>query len=119
VTSKSRPWPVRLSAATDADFQSILLWTENRFGEEQAHIYAEALRATFACLSEGPSAPGARSRPEIAEGIHSLHVARMRRRARHLVLFRVTGNEQIEIIRILHDGMDLARHLPLDEADET
>jgi toxin ParE1/3/4 len=119
VTSTRRQWRVRLSDLADTDFQGILLWTENRFGEEQARIYEEALIAILASLSEGPSTPGARSRPEVGKGLHTLHVAGTRRRARHLVLFRVVGDGLIEIVRILHDGMDLARHLPTDEAGET
>jgi plasmid stabilization system protein ParE len=61
-----------------------------------------------------------RLRPEIAEGIHSLHVMRIRRRARHIFsIFRVVGDRQIEIARILHDGMDFRRHLSTDEPGET
>jgi toxin ParE1/3/4 len=114
-----RQWRVRLSDLADTDFQGILLWTENRFGKEQSRIYEEALLTTFASLSEGPSTPGARFRPEVGQCLHTLHVAGTRRRARHLVLFRVAGDGLIEIVRILHDGMDLSRHLPPDEAGET
>ena len=92
--------------------------TEDQFGSEQARIYAEALRATLASLTKGPSTPGVRLRPEIAEGIHSLHAMRIRR-ARHLLFFRVVGDRQIEITRILHDGMDFRRHLLPDEPGET
>jgi toxin ParE1/3/4 len=113
-----RPWRVGLSNTADSDFRSIVLWTEDRFGSEQARIYAEALRATLASLAKGPSTPGARLRPEIVEGIHSLHVTRIRR-ARHLVFFRVVGDRQIEITRILHDSMDFRRHLLPDEPGET
>ena len=114
-----RPWRVGLSNAADSDFRSIVLWTEDQFGSEQARIYAQALRATLASLTKGPSTPGARLRPEIAEGIHSLHAMRSRRRARHLLFFRVAGDRQIEITRILHDGMDFRRHLLPDEPGET
>jgi plasmid stabilization system protein ParE len=30
------PWPVRLTAAAEADFHSIVRWTAERFGEAQA-----------------------------------------------------------------------------------
>ena len=43
-----------LSNTADADFRSIVLWSEARFGPEHARIYAEALRATFACLAGRP-----------------------------------------------------------------
>lgn len=114
-----RPWRVGLSDTAESDYRSIVFWTEDQFGSEQARIYAEALRATLANLTRGPATPGARLRPEIAEGIHSLHVMRTRRRARHLLFFRVVGDRQIEITRILHDGMDFRRHLVPDEPGET
>ena len=45
----------------------------------------------------------------------ALHVARQGRRGRHFVMFRVArapdGNV-IEVLRLLHDVLDLQRHLP-------
>jgi len=40
---------------------------------------------------------------------------RQGRKGRHIVLFRVgpdQDREAIEVLRILHDAMDLQRHLP-------
>jgi hypothetical protein len=36
----------------------------------------------------------------------------IRRRARHVLLYQVTADREIRVVRILHDSMDLARHLP-------
>lgn len=47
----------------------------------------------------------------------SLHVARRNRRGRHFILFRATEAGQIQVVRILHDAMDLARHIP-DPAED-
>jgi toxin ParE1/3/4 len=104
-------WQVRLSNAAAADFGGILRWTKAHCGEGQALVYEDALIAALTLLSEGPSPPGAKARSDIGRGIHTLHVSRIRRRGRHVVPFRVTGHRQLEIIRILHDSMDLARHL--------
>jgi toxin ParE1/3/4 len=115
VTSANHLWKVRLSDAAEADFEAILLWTADRFGEEQAHLYKHILRSAIASLRDGPSIAGAKPRPDIAAGLHSLHAARERNRARHLVLFHIEGEMRIEIVRILHDSMDLQRHLTLDD----
>lgn len=43
---------------------------------------------------------------------------RRRWKARHFVMFRVTsekGRENIDVLRILHDTLDLQRHAPFDE----
>jgi toxin ParE1/3/4 len=104
-----------LSNAAEADFEDILLWTADRFGEEQARLYRGILRSAIASLREGPSIAGAKPRPDIAKSLHSLHAARERNRARRFVLFHIEGEMRIEIVRILHDSMDLQRHLTLDD----
>ncbi len=49
-----------------------------------------------------------------------LHVARKGHKGSHIVLFRVAKIKQrdtIIVLRLLHERMDLARHLPFDKAD--
>jgi len=120
VTAGARSWPVRLTAAAEADFEDILRWTVGRFGEAQARIYAETLSRALEALAGGPNVIGVKARDDIAQGLFTLHVARQGRRGRHFVLFRI-GHDQrrevIEVLRLLHDAMDLPRHLP--PVDET
>jgi toxin ParE1/3/4 len=114
---------VRLAAAAGADFQDILRWTKDQFGEAQAHAYAQTLSAALQALAAGgPTTAGAKARDEIAKGLFTLHVARHGRKGRHFVLFRIGGDEAehevVEVLRVLHDAMDLARHLPpVDEIE--
>ncbi len=105
-----RHWTIRLSATAEADYEEILRWTASRFGNAQAVSYAELLAASLARLERGPSIAGARQRDEIGAGVRTLHIGR---RGRHIILFR-TGSERdrtIDVLRILHDAMDLARHV--------
>ena len=122
MTAGARPWPVRLTAAAEADFEDILRWTVGRFGEAQARIYGETLSRALEALAGGPNVIGARARDDIGKGILTLHVARQGRKGRHFVVFRIghdKGREVIEVLRLLHDAMDLPRHLPpVDEAGE-
>lgn len=111
----SGPWTVRITASAEADFQEILEWTSRRFGEAQANAYAETLIAAFDALTLGPSAPGVKSRDDILKGLYCLHVARGGHRGRHFVMFRMAPAGQgrvIEVLRLLHDAMDLPLHFP-------
>lgn len=121
MTAGTPPWPVRLTAAAEADFQDILRWTLEHFGEPQARVYAETLSTAVEALADGPTVIGAKTRDDIARGLYTLHVARQGRKGRHFVLFRVGHDQErevIEVLRLLHDAMDLPRHVPpLDETE--
>ena len=111
-------WTVRLAGAAEADFEAILLWTLEQFGNAQARVCADILSAAVQALIAGPEQPGIKARPEIGRDLFTLHVARYGPRGRHFVLFRAdagSAKRQIEVLRILHDSMDLARHVPEDE----
>jgi toxin ParE1/3/4 len=122
VTAGSDPWAVRLTAAAEVDFEDILRWTVERFGDAQARAYAETLSSALEALVAGPSVIGAKARDDIAKGLFTLHVARQGRKGRHFVVFRIGRDKErevIEVLRLLHDAMDLPRHLPpVDETDE-
>lgn len=104
-----------MTAAAEADFRDILRWTSAQFGEAQASAHAETLSAALGDLAAGPTAAGAGERNDIAKGLSMLHVARKGRKGRHFVLFRIghdQGREVIDVLRLVHDAMDLQRHLP-------
>ena len=105
-------WRIRLSGVAERDIVEILRATLDRFGTRQAGVYRVTLLAALRDLGEGPGVAGSVARDEIMVGLRSLHVARGRRRGRHFVLYRVVGGDMIEIVRILHDGMELAGHIP-------
>ena len=108
-------WSLRLAETAEADFAAIIAWTAEQFGVAQARVYTEIVHAALIALRDGPGIPGVKRREEIGRDLCTLHVARNRRRGRHFILFRVRVDERpprIEVLRILHDAMDLARHLP-------
>ena len=115
MSGQQRLWRVRLAAAAEADFDQILQWTAERFGKRRADIYTETLLAALDALKEGPTVAGVKTRDGLSKDILTLHASRSGRKARHIILFRVEpgGDERvIQILRILHDSMDLPRHLP-------
>ena len=113
-------WTIRLAEAAGQDYQAILRWTVENFGRAQARTYAKTLNSALQDMAQGPDVIGARLREDIGPDIHTLHVARHGRKGRHFVVFRISPSPDasiIEVLRLLHDSMDLPRHLPA--ANET
>lgn len=112
--AETKGWPVRLTEMAEADFVEIVRWTTEQFGERQAEIYMQTLLTALDALHEGPDIPRAKERDDLAKGVRILHAARDGRRARHFIVFRVDAGDkekgEIQILRFLHDSMDLSRH---------
>jgi len=105
-------WTARLTDQAAQDIENILDWTYEQFGPLQMEVYNAVINDALEALTEGPQLKGVRPRPELGEGVATLHVARQGRKGRHLLVFRVHEQDGvIEVLRILHDSMDLARHL--------
>jgi toxin ParE1/3/4 len=114
VAHRRRRWRVRLSEPAEHDYVAILQWTAARFGRGQASVYRETLIGALIALADDLTVPDGRPREEIQPGLRLLHVARQGRRGRHLILYRTTAPRTIDIVRILHDLMDVGRHVPDD-----
>ena len=105
-------WAVRLAEKAEQDLLDALVWTTDQFGALQADDYLETLTLALEALTDGPNIVGSKVRDDIGLGIRTLHVARLGRKGRHLVVFRFADGQVIDVIRLLHDSMDLAKHLP-------
>jgi plasmid stabilization system protein ParE len=53
-------WLVTLTAAAEADYDEILAWTAESFGEAQAIIYSQVLDVAILALAAGPRTTGSR-----------------------------------------------------------
>jgi len=107
-----RRWRVRLGAATEVDFANILKWTTENFGARQSRMYRDTLVQAIGDFADGPNVAGSAARDEIMPGLRTLQVARRGRPGSHFLMYRVAPKNTIEIVRILHDRMDLRRHIP-------
>jgi toxin ParE1/3/4 len=108
MTEDQHPWQVRLTATAESDFQNIIAWTLEQFGDRQTHICADTISAALSALTVGPTTVGARERIEIGKGLFTLHVAQGGHKGSHFVLFHVGPNKtqrHIENLRLLHDAM--------------
>src|ERR1700745_1520097 len=103
-------WRVRLGVAAELDFANILKWATENFGARQSRVYRDTLVQAIGERTDGPDVVGSKARDEIMPGLRTLHVARHGRRGSHFLMYRAVKNT-IEIVRILHDRMDLRSHL--------
>jgi toxin ParE1/3/4 len=111
-----------VSPPAERDIESILAWTHEAFGAAGRLRYEALLVRAILDVADDPERAGSRSRPEIAAAARTYHLYHSRnrvpaatgrvRRPRHLLLYRTNDDGRIEIGRVLHDSMDLARHLP-------
>lgn len=104
-------WTLRIASSADADIVAILVWTREHFGVRQADIYTRTLAKALADLTKGPDVAGVRPRDDLAPGILLLPVARHGRRGRHLIVFRLGRKHCLDVLRVLHESMDIERHL--------
>jgi len=104
-------WKAEQTSRAKRDHADIIRWTAEHFGPRQAHIYNETLNRALVALHGGPGILGVKQRDDLAPGILTLHVARGWRKRRHFIVFRIRDKCCIEVLRLLHDGMDLSNHL--------
>ena len=103
---------LRFSKQAAQDIENVLAVTLLQFGEGQLSRYRDLIRQALSNLRADPYAPPAKHRPEIHPDARTFHIARRGKRARHLFVYRVVDPSTIEIARLLHDSMELWRHLP-------
>lgn len=104
--SSRKCWPrvaeYRLTPAAEHDLETIWTHTLQRWGAGQTHRCTDILTAAFAELAQSPkTAPAC---DHIRAGY------RRRSVERHMIYFRITAYG-IAVVRILHDRMDVSRHL--------
>jgi len=118
----------RLSAPAQQDIIEILAYTTQHFGEAARRRYETLLVKAFQDVAVDPHLRGSRLRPDIGVGVLTYHLRHTREHARsslrgvrsprHFLLYRVISAELVGIGRILHDAMDVERHLPAEYGEE-
>lgn len=110
----------RLSEAAQGDVLGLLAWTHEQFGEAARLRYERLIVAALRDVASQPDRPGSIARPELGAGVRSWHLrlsrahvelgAELVRRPRHFLVYRVEP-ALVVVGRVLHDAMELARHL--------
>ncbi|HEY3796871.1 MAG TPA: type II toxin-antitoxin system RelE/ParE family toxin [Caulobacteraceae bacterium] len=114
---------MRLTTFAEDDIVDILAWSRAQFGEAAARRYESLITSAMADLIADPFRPGSADRPELGPGARSWHLRTSRRRVgrgdrgvgrpRHLLIYRIE-TDVVVVGRVLHDAMELTRHLPDD-----
>jgi toxin ParE1/3/4 len=91
-----------LSSKADADLDGIYEYTILNFGLEQARVYLLGLHERFGMLAEQPTHGG--KADELAPGLRRLGY-------QSHVVFYMPKDNGIRIVRVLHQSMDVKRHL--------
>jgi toxin ParE1/3/4 len=118
----------RLSALATIDIIDALAWSDVRFGEVARRRYEALIVTALHDVAADPLRPGSIGRPELGADVRSYHLSSSRQRARtvdgivhrprHLLLYRPIRADVIGIGRVLHDAMEIHRHLPTEFGDE-
>ncbi len=94
--------PYKLTSKAENDLIEIYVYGFQKFGERQAEKYFSELEDCFQVLNTSPLI--CRERIEFTPPVRIHH------HGRHLVIYVIQEN-QILIVRILHDSMDIQQHL--------
>ena len=96
---------IKYARRANADLEDITDFTAHTWGAKQAKKYIKSIRSKIQSIAEG------------SEHLQSLNVEReniyQARVNRHLIILE-QGENEIRIIRILHEAMDIPRQIKLD-----
>ena len=95
----------KLSRYAQDDLAGIFAYTLDTWGTRQFRRYHRLLVEAFDGLSKEPFSIRSKPRQELFKDCRSVYAGR------HVILYRVK-NGVVEIARILHQSMDLERHIP-------
>ncbi|QYH36805.1 type II toxin-antitoxin system RelE/ParE family toxin [Salinibacterium sp. M195] len=91
----------RLTPAAQRDLSTIWEYTQERWGPTQAEIYISEMRAAIERIAAEPQR--GRACDDVREGYRRYGIGS------HLIFYTVGANS-VDVIRILHQRMDLTRH---------
>ena len=96
-------------AQAEQDLVEIWLYTFNEWGEYQADKYLDELDAAIRLLAEQPLS--CRERTELNPPV------RIHRHAHHLIAY-LALEDGINVVRVLHENMDVDSHMEKSESNQ-
>lgn len=112
---------LRLSRTAERDIIDILVWSETQFGGAARAQYERLITVVLSQIALDPLQPLSVARPELGDGVRSWHLSSSRQQAaeaganvarpRHFIIYRLAKSDLVEVGRLLHDAMELERHL--------
>lgn len=102
---------VRFTTTAAADISSVLAFTLQNFGQVKWLQYQELLATAIDAIADNPMSPASAALAGLPAGYRKMHISRRGRKARHLLCYHVIDDDWVEILRLLHDSMDVRQHL--------
>ncbi len=106
---------IRLHPRAEDDIADVLAYTLERFGLQQYQRYEQIIEEALARVARRPDVGRAFSG---RAGLFLYSIGRRGRRASHQLLYRALADGRVEILRLLHDSMDVSRHIPRYPGDK-
>jgi len=111
--------PIRLSESAESDMDEIWDWTAEQYGVEHAVQYQRVLDQALDDIRLDPERPSSQPHPELGSHVRSYQAALSTSRSgtsikspRHIVLYTLESEDEIFVLRILHDRMERRKSLP-------
>jgi toxin ParE1/3/4 len=92
--------PFTLTITAKNDLKDVAIFTARRWGKDQRNIYLKQFDDSFWLLAENPDI--GKGCDEIRNGYRKFP------QGSHVIFYKQTGSQQIQIIRILHKSMDIS-----------
>ncbi len=97
------------SPRSKRDVREVIAFTLERWGESQARVYGQLIKAALDAVAADPSrGRSLKGRPDIL----AFPIRRGGQPARHALFYRIQADGTVVVLRLLHDAMDVAQHLP-------
>lgn len=103
------------------DIEAALQWSETNLGSEATDRYAALIDCSIKDIADTPKRSGSRVCEDVSSDLRIYHLWHSRRRVplqpgrvkkpRHFLLYRVISTQTVELVRVLHDNMDVERHV--------
>ena len=105
----------RLTKLAAADYAAILRFTLKRWGKEQLAAYNRLLDSGIAAVAHEPKRLNSHSCDDLRPGFRSFNIGLLGthpRLGRHVIYYRIADDGVVEVLRILHDRMEVSSKLP-------
>lgn len=112
-------YKLNLSEAAQSHIANILRYTRKEYGLEGQKKYRALIQQAFKDIQNNPTCLESRQRDELIKGVRTYHLEFSKlnveppfvKKPRHFIAYQIK-EQKIEVLAVMHDIMDLTRHLP-------
>jgi toxin ParE1/3/4 len=112
---------LRIAREAASEIEQLLTHSAATFGPAARRRYEQLIAVALNEIRRDPMLPGSAARDDLRAGLRAFHLSHARAKARrggrtvlrprHFIIYRVPDEKAVDIIRVLHDAMDLSDHI--------